>query len=57
MRQDEFMVKIIDEICNYAVENSIKPDDALSAIANNIKTMLQISTFNGWVSRTSRKDD
>lgn len=44
----EFMTHIISEICDYAVENEMEPDDTIQAVADNIKTMLQISTFNNW---------
>ena len=48
MNEEEFMTHIITEICDYAVENGMEPDDTLSAIADNIKALLEISTFNGW---------
>ena len=48
MTEEEFMAHIITEICNYAVDNDMEPDDTLSTIADNIKAMLEISTFNGW---------
>lgn len=48
MTEEEFMAHVITEICNYAVDNDMKPDDTLSMIADNIKAMLEISTFNGW---------
>lgn len=51
MTDEEFMTYIITEICNYAVENDMEPDDTLSAIADNIKALLEISTFNGWKGR------
>ncbi len=51
MSEEEFMTHIITEICDYSVENSMEPDDTLSTIANNIKALLEISTFNGWIRR------
>ena len=48
MTEEEFMTHIITEICNYAVENNMEPDDTISTIADNLKAMLEISTFNGW---------
>ncbi len=51
MTQEEFMTHIISEICDYAVKNSMEPDDTLSTIADNIKVLLEISTFNGWKRR------
>ncbi len=51
MSEEEFMTHVITEICDYAVENSMEPDDTLSVIADNIKALLEISTFNGWIRR------
>ena len=48
MTQDEFLTHIIREICDYAVENRMIPDDTLTAIADAIKGILLISTFNKW---------
>jgi hypothetical protein len=48
MGDAEFLTHIIDEICNYAVRNGMEPDDTLHTIADNIKALLIISTFNGW---------
>ena len=48
MSEEEFITHIITEICDYAVENDMEPDDTLSTIADNIKTILEITTFNGW---------
>ncbi len=51
MTEEEFMTHIISEICNFAIENQMEPDDTLSTIADNIKSLLEISTFNGWERR------
>ena len=48
MGDAEFMTHIIGEICDYAVRNGMEPDDTLHTIADNIKALLEISTFNGW---------
>ena len=48
MTEEEFTAHIMTEIYNYAVESSMEPDDTLSTIADNIKALLEISTFNGW---------
>ena len=53
MTEEEFMTHIIAEICDYAVKNGMEPDDTLSTIADNLKKILKISTFNGW----ERRDD
>ena len=44
----EFMTHIIGEICDYAVANGMEPDSTLQTIADNIKALLEISTFNNW---------
>lgn len=48
MTQEEFLTHIIKEICDYAVENGMIPDDTLAAIADTIKGILTISSFNKW---------
>lgn len=51
MTDVEFMTHIIQEICDYAVKNEMEPNDTLNTIADNIKALLEISTFNGWNGR------
>ena len=48
MNDMEFMTHIIAEICNYAVMNGMEPDDTLGTVADNILSLLEISTFNNW---------
>lgn len=48
MSDTEFMSHIIAEICNFAVENDMEPDDTLNTVADNILSLLEISTFNNW---------
>lgn len=48
MSDTEFLTRIITEICDYAVKNDMEPNDTLSTVADNIKALLEISTFNGW---------
>ena len=48
MTDTEFLSHIIAEICDYAVKNGMEPNDTLSTVADNIKVLLEISTFNGW---------
>lgn len=48
MSDTEFLTHIIAEICDYAVKNEMEPNDTLSTVADNIKALLEISTFNGW---------
>ena len=48
MTDTEFLSHIIAEICDYAVKNDMEPNDTLSTVADNIKALLKVSTFNGW---------
>ena len=48
MNDTDFFTKLISEICNYAVKNGYEPDATLRAVAENILTLLEISTYNGW---------
>ena len=48
------MAHIIKEICDYAVDNSMGPDDTLLTIADNIIKLVSISTFNGWKKEVKR---
>ena len=51
MNDEEFLNHIICEICDYAVDNDMEPNDTLATIADNIKVILEIATFNGWKRR------
>ena len=51
----KFMAHLISEICNYAVENDMEPDDTVRTICNNFLGMLEVATFNGW--KQEVKDD
>lgn len=48
MSDTEFMAHIIREICDYARKNGMEPDDTLRTVSDNIKVLLEISTFNHW---------
>lgn len=48
MNDGEFLTHVIGEICEYAKANGMEPDDTLRTIADNIRALLEISTFNGW---------
>lgn len=53
MSDTEFIGHIISEICDYAVLNDLEPDDTLNTMAENIKAILKISTFNHWKPKLS----
>lgn len=44
----KFITHIISEICKYAKDNGLEPDNTLEAISKSIIEMLKISTFNSW---------
>ena len=44
----KFMSHIIEEICDYAIDNNMNPNDTMETIANNLLTILSISTFENW---------
>ncbi len=48
MNDEKFLAHIIIEICNYAVENQMEPDDVLKAVAEDILLTLTITTYNNW---------
>lgn len=48
MTEEEFLAHIISEICDFAVDNDMEPNDTLSTVADNIKAILEISNFNSW---------
>lgn len=41
-----FITHIISEICAYANNNGLEPDDTLRTMSENILALLEISTFN-----------
>lgn len=45
---EQFMSHIICEICDYAVQNGMNPNETLETIAQNIKDALTVSTFENW---------
>lgn len=48
MNDVDFQTYIIAEICEYAVEHGMEPDDTLKTISENIMALLKISTYNNW---------
>ena len=41
-----FFTNIIDQICKYANDNDMTPDETLRTVSENILALLEISTFN-----------
>ena len=48
INDEKFLAHIIIEICNYAVENQMEPDNVLKTVAEDILFTLTISTYNNW---------
>lgn len=48
MSDAQFMAHIISEICDYARANGMGPNETLETVADNIKALLEVSTFDHW---------
>lgn len=44
----EFLTDIISQICDYAVDNDLSPDDMLVAIAEDILEICDAASFESW---------
>lgn len=44
----DFFTNILVQICDYAVKNNMQPDNTIEIVAENMLSLLKISTFNGW---------
>lgn len=44
----ELLNSIISQICNYAVDNGLEPDDTIKTIASNLQALCEIASFNNW---------
>lgn len=47
-----FLVEILAQICDYAVDNDMSPTDTVTIIANNLLMLTKISNFDNWKRRT-----
>ncbi len=52
----KFLVEIIAQICDYAVDNDMKPNDTIMIIANNMLLLTEISNYDNW-ERTKKDGD
>lgn len=39
---------ITAQICNYAVENDMQPNDTIKTVAENLLYLCEIANFNNW---------
>lgn len=53
----KLMTDIISQICNYAIENGMKPTETLKTVANNILMITEISDFDKWGSKDGETND
>lgn len=44
----ELLNSIISQICDYAVDNGLEPDDTIKTIAGNLQALCEIASFNNW---------
>lgn len=44
----KFLSNILSQICDYAVDNNLEPDDTIKTIADNMKALCEIASFNNW---------
>lgn len=47
-KEIEILEKIIEEICDYAIKNNIKPNELLDTVATNIFKLLGFCNFDTW---------
>lgn len=57
MSDQEFMSHILGEICDYAIQNEMEPDETIGTISRNFLALLTISTFNGWERKSKTNAD
>lgn len=48
MTDVRFLTNIISQICDYAVEHDMDPDDTLKTVAANILQFTEVATCKGW---------
>lgn len=39
---------IIAQICNYAIDNGLQPNDTIKTVADNLHAVCKIANFNNW---------
>lgn len=48
----KFLVEVLAQICDYAVDNDMNPTDTVTIVANNLLMLAEISNFDNWKRRT-----
>lgn len=44
----KLITDIMSQICNYAVDNDMKPTDTVKTVAQNLLALCKISDFDNW---------
>ena len=44
----QLLNSITAQICDYAVDNDIQPNDAIKTVAENLLSLCKIANFNNW---------
>lgn len=52
----KFLVEILAQICDYAVDNEMNPTDTVTIVANNLLMLTEISNFDNWKRRVEDDD-
>ena len=52
----KFLVEIISQICDYAVDNDMNPTDTIITVANNLLVFPKITNFDNWERRNENDD-
>lgn len=47
----KFLVEILAQICDYAVDNEMNPTDTVTTVANNLLMLAEIANFDNWNKR------
>ena len=44
----QLLNSIIAQICNYAVDKGLQPNDTIKTVADNLHALCKIANFNNW---------
>lgn len=51
----KFLVEVLAQICDYAVDNDMNPTDTVTIVANNLLMLTEISNFDNWKRRDTER--
>ena len=54
-KDHEFLAEILSQICDYAVDNNMNPNDTVMVVANNLNVLAEISNFENWERRSPKQ--